>query len=82
MKYKCELCGWVYDEAAGYPKRGIAPNTTFEQLPSDFSCPLCGAEKEAFFPVDQPASKLAADPQSREFWHAAKYPDAKTESDR
>ncbi|NLY82966.1 MAG: hypothetical protein GX078_09500 [Clostridiales bacterium] len=26
-KYVCNICGFVYDEAAGYPETGIAPGT-------------------------------------------------------
>ena len=47
-KYVCTLCGWVYDEAAGDPENGIAPGTRFEDLPEDFTCPLCGASTEDF----------------------------------
>ena len=25
MKYICTVCGWEYDESAGYPEGGIAP---------------------------------------------------------
>lgn len=48
MKYVCEVCGWVYDEAAGYPEGGIAPGTRFEDLPEDFICPLCHVGKDQF----------------------------------
>lgn len=48
MKYKCDVCGWVYDEAVGDPDNGIAPGTKFEDLPEDFACPLCGASKSDF----------------------------------
>ena len=47
-KYVCDLCGWVYDEEVGDPDNGIAPGTKFEDLPEDFVCPLCGADKEQF----------------------------------
>ena len=47
-KYVCDLCGWVYDEELGDPDNGIAPGTKFEDLPEDFVCPLCGADKEQF----------------------------------
>ena len=36
-KYVCDLCGWVYDEAAGDPEHDIAPGTKWEDLP----CRLC-----------------------------------------
>ena len=51
MKYICELCGMVYDEEAGYPRRGIVAGTAFENLPVYFHCPGCGCEKEAFTPL-------------------------------
>ena len=47
-KYVCELCGYVYDPEIGDPENGIAPGTKFEDLPSDYVCPLCGADKENF----------------------------------
>ena len=47
-KYVCEICGFVYDEAVGDPDRGIAPGTEFEDLPEDFTCPLCGVGKDMF----------------------------------
>jgi rubredoxin len=47
-KYVCEVCGWVYDEAAGDPENGISPGTLFENLPKDFECPLCGVGKDNF----------------------------------
>ncbi|MEW6594244.1 MAG: rubredoxin [Thermodesulfobacteriota bacterium] len=51
QKYECP-CGYVYDPAEGDEDRGIAPGTPFEQLPEEWVCPKCGAEKEHFFPVD------------------------------
>lgn len=48
MKYVCALCGWEYDEEVGSPENGIEPGTSFEDLPEDFICPLCGAGKEDF----------------------------------
>ena len=47
MKYKCP-CGYVYDEAAGDPQEGIEPGTKWENLPEDFTCPVCGLEKDGF----------------------------------
>lgn len=50
MKYVCDVCGWVYDEEAGYPEGGIAPGTKWEDVPEDFVCPLCFVGKEQFSP--------------------------------
>jgi rubredoxin len=47
-KYECP-CGYVYDPAEGDPERSIEPGTAFENLPEDWVCPKCGAEKEHFW---------------------------------
>lgn len=52
MKYVCDVCAWIYDEEAGAPECGIAPGTKFEDLPDDFTCPLCGMGKEDFSKAD------------------------------
>ena len=41
MKYVCDVCGWEYDEEAGYPEGDIEPGTKWEDVPEDFVCPLC-----------------------------------------
>lgn len=38
-QYECDLCGYVYDEAAGDPDNGIAPGTKWEDLPADWVVP-------------------------------------------
>jgi len=48
MKYMCQLCGWIYDENEGYPEGGVAPGTSFENLPDDFECMLCFVSKDQF----------------------------------
>jgi len=50
-KYVCTLCTWVYDPEIGVPELGIKPNTPFEDLPDDFLCPACLADKSAFAEV-------------------------------
>ncbi|HTP65426.1 MAG TPA: rubredoxin [Geobacteraceae bacterium] len=49
--WKCIICQYVYDPAAGDQENGIAPGTPFEELPDNWVCPLCGAGKEMFEPV-------------------------------
>jgi rubredoxin len=51
-KYKCTLCDYIYDPAKGDPDNGVAPGTPWEKLPADWLCPDCGADKDAFEPVD------------------------------
>lgn len=46
--YICEVCGYEYDVNAGDPDNGIEPGTKFEDLPDDWTCPVCGAEKSEF----------------------------------
>lgn len=51
-KYVCSVCGYVYDPAKGDPDSGIAPGTAFEDIPDDWSCPLCGVGKDDFEPQE------------------------------
>ncbi len=51
-KYKCSVCGYVYDPAQGDPDNGIAAGTAFENLPDNWTCPVCGATKDMFEPED------------------------------
>ncbi|MBG0789840.1 MAG: rubredoxin [Desulfovibrionaceae bacterium] len=46
-KWECP-CGYVYDPAEGDPENNIPIGTKFEDLPDDWVCPQCGAEKEYF----------------------------------
>ena len=50
MKYVCDICGYVYDPAAGDPDNGVAPGTPWEAVPEDWVCPLCGVGKDQFSP--------------------------------
>lgn len=45
-KYICTVCDYVYDPELGDPENGIEPGTSFEDLPEDWVCPLCGVGKE------------------------------------
>jgi rubredoxin len=47
-KWKCLVCGYVYDPAVGIAEDNIPPGTSFEQLPDDWTCPLCGVTKSDF----------------------------------
>ncbi len=51
-KYKCSVCGYVYDPAQGDPDNGIPAGTAFENLPDNWTCPVCGATKDMFEPED------------------------------
>ncbi|MBN1163953.1 MAG: rubredoxin [Candidatus Krumholzibacteriota bacterium] len=47
-KWKCLVCGYIYDPVEGDPDGDVDPGTPFEDLPDDWVCPDCGAGKEEF----------------------------------
>lgn len=47
-KYKCIVCGYVYDPNTGDEDNNIEPGTSFDDLPEDWICPVCGADQEDF----------------------------------
>lgn len=52
MKYVCDVCGYIYDPAAGDPTADIPAGTSFDDLPDDWVCPECGVGKDQFSPVE------------------------------
>ena len=44
MRYVCQICGYIYDDA----KEKIP----FAELPDTWRCPLCGAAKSNFRPEE------------------------------
>ena len=46
--WECIICGWLYDESLGCPEDGIAPGTRWEDVPEDWTCPVCGVSKQDF----------------------------------
>ena len=48
MQYICKVCGYIYDETQGDTDNGVAENTPWENVPQDWTCPLCGVGKEDF----------------------------------
>ena len=47
-KHQCTVCSYVYDPGKGDPGNGVAPGTAFEDLPDEWDCPICGADKDMF----------------------------------
>lgn len=47
-QWECTVCGFIYDEAKGIPEDGIAPGTSWDDVPDDWECPECGVGKEDF----------------------------------
>lgn len=52
QQWICEACGHIYDEAEGDPDGGIDPGTRFQDIPDNWVCPVCGARKMDFSPLD------------------------------
>jgi rubredoxin/flavin reductase (DIM6/NTAB) family NADH-FMN oxidoreductase RutF len=51
-QYQCSVCGYIYDPEEGDPHGGIEPGTAFEDIPDDWTCPICGVSKKDFFLID------------------------------
>ena len=47
-RWRCQVCGYIYEPERGDPDGGIAPGTPFEDIPDDWVCPVCGAAKSLF----------------------------------
>lgn len=52
-RYQCNYCAFVYDEALGLPDEGFPPGTRFEDLPDDWFCPQCGAERSDYEGIEE-----------------------------
>ncbi len=52
-KYKCTVCQHIYDPAEGDVENGVAPNTSFDDLPQGWICPICGESRWAFEEVEE-----------------------------
>lgn len=48
QRWICTICEYVYNPAKGDPGHGVAPGTSFEDIPESWVCPRCGADKTAF----------------------------------
>jgi rubredoxin len=47
-KWKCTICGYVYDPETGDPDGNVPAGTPFEKIPDEWVCPVCGATKDQF----------------------------------
>ena len=52
VRYICANCGYIYDPEQGDPMNNIPPGTAFADLPANWVCPLCYADRETFDPLD------------------------------
>jgi len=46
--FMCTVCGFIYDEAQGWPDDGIKAGTRWKDVPETWMCPECGATKDDF----------------------------------
>ncbi len=51
-KYRCSVCGYLYDPENGDASGGVEPGTDFDDLPDNWKCPVCGVDSQQFRPVD------------------------------
>lgn len=50
--WMCVSCGYFYDQEKGDPASGIVPGTAWDDVPEDWRCPDCGAQKSDFQMVE------------------------------
>jgi rubredoxin len=50
-RYRCRVCGYIYDPAEGDLLGDIPPETPFSELPPDWECPICGVGSGEFEPI-------------------------------
>ena len=50
--FMCVVCGFIYNEAEGWPSDGIEPGTRWEDVPETWTCPDCGVTKSDFEMVE------------------------------
>ncbi len=51
QRYRCKVCGYIYDPDKGDPEAGVKAGTPFSELPNNWTCPICGASKDQFEPI-------------------------------
>jgi rubrerythrin len=57
LRYVCQICGFIYDDAK--------EKVPFSSLPDDWVCPLCNAPKSEFKPENKPAQSEANENKSK-----------------
>lgn len=64
LKYRCDICGYIYDPETGDEENNIKAGIDFYDLPSDWVCPQCGIDMEQFIPVDKISSSDGEGPMA------------------
>jgi len=47
-KFRCLVCGYIYDEAEGDVANDVPAGTAFADLSDDWECPICMVGKDQF----------------------------------
>jgi len=47
-KYKCMVCGYIFDEEEGDLSQKVEPGTLWANISDDWVCPVCGVNKSQF----------------------------------
>ncbi len=47
-RFECVECKYIYNPKFGNEKAGIKPGTSFDDLPDNWVCPVCGEGKDMF----------------------------------
>lgn len=47
-QFECMNCRYIYNPKVGNEVAGIKPHTEFDDLPEDWTCPVCGKKKDNF----------------------------------
>ncbi|MBP9812004.1 rubredoxin [Candidatus Gracilibacteria bacterium] len=59
-RWLCVPCGYIYDPKIGDIDSGIAPGTSFENIPETWKCPVCGVSKSDFIPLEETSDTVAS----------------------
>ena len=51
-KWRCSICGYIYDPKKGDTESGLEPGLSFDNLPEYWGCPECGASKDYFEEIE------------------------------
>jgi hydroxylamine reductase len=66
QKYRCMICDYIYDPEKGDPDNGVEPGTSFEDVPDEWLCPLCGVGKDQFTPIEEATKTKEAETKKKE----------------
>ena len=51
-KWRCPVCGYIYDPRLGDPESGLPPGIPLERLPDSWGCPDCGSPPDMFEEIE------------------------------